>query len=83
MRSLTGPKNPDGPADPIIVHPDVRRMLLTQKAFAEGSRGFPVLPVAAGRYRGGGRRASGRKACGRPDGPADTHRQGLCDRSGI
>jgi alkylation response protein AidB-like acyl-CoA dehydrogenase len=38
MRSLTGPKNPDGPADPIIVHPDVRRMLLTQKAITEGSR---------------------------------------------
>ncbi|WOJ92656.1 acyl-CoA dehydrogenase C-terminal domain-containing protein [Congregibacter variabilis] len=38
MRSLTGPKNPDGPADPIIVHPDVRRMLLTQKSIAEGSR---------------------------------------------
>jgi len=38
MRSLTGPKFPDKPADPIIVHPDVRRMLLTQKAFAEGSR---------------------------------------------
>jgi alkylation response protein AidB-like acyl-CoA dehydrogenase len=38
MRSLTGVKNPDGPADPIIVHPDVRRMLLTQKAFAEGGR---------------------------------------------
>jgi len=38
MRSLTGPKNPEGPADPIIVHPDVRRMLLTQKAFAEGCR---------------------------------------------
>ena len=38
MRSLTGAKNHDGPADPIIVHPDVRRMLLTQKAFAEGSR---------------------------------------------
>lgn len=38
MRSLAGPKNPDGPADPIIVHPDVRRMLLTQKAFAEGHR---------------------------------------------
>ncbi|MDD9970329.1 MAG: acyl-CoA dehydrogenase C-terminal domain-containing protein [Myxococcales bacterium] len=38
MRSLTGPKAPDKPADPIIVHPDVRRMLLTQKAFAEGSR---------------------------------------------
>lgn len=38
MRSLSGPKNPDGPADPIIVHPDVRRMLLTQKALAEGAR---------------------------------------------
>ena len=40
MRSLTGPKNPDGPADPIIVHADVRRMLLTQKAFVEGGRAF-------------------------------------------
>lgn len=38
MRSLTGPKNPTGPADPIIVHPDVRRMLLTQKSIAEGGR---------------------------------------------
>ncbi|MBX2858121.1 MAG: acyl-CoA dehydrogenase C-terminal domain-containing protein [Cellvibrionaceae bacterium] len=38
MRSLSGDKNPEGPADPIIVHPDVRRMLLTQKAFAEGGR---------------------------------------------
>ncbi|KZZ40917.1 acyl-CoA dehydrogenase [Oleiphilus sp. HI0118] len=38
MRSLSGPKNPEGKADPIIVHPDVRRMLLTQKAIAEGSR---------------------------------------------
>ncbi|WP_434457752.1 phenylacyl-CoA dehydrogenase [Stutzerimonas urumqiensis] len=38
MRALTGPKAPDKPADPIIVHPDVRRMLLTMKAFAEGNR---------------------------------------------
>lgn len=38
MRALSGVKNPDGPADPIICHPDVRRMLLTQKAFAEGGR---------------------------------------------
>ncbi|WP_078084846.1 acyl-CoA dehydrogenase C-terminal domain-containing protein [Microbulbifer mangrovi] len=38
MRSLSGPKNPEGAADPIIVHPDVRRMLLTQKAFSEGGR---------------------------------------------
>ncbi|MDR5812336.1 MULTISPECIES: acyl-CoA dehydrogenase C-terminal domain-containing protein [unclassified Caballeronia] len=40
MRSLTGPKAPDKPADPIIVHPDVRRMLLTQKAYAEAGRAF-------------------------------------------
>lgn len=39
-RSLTGPKNPDGPADPIIVHPDVRRMLMEAKAFVEGGQGF-------------------------------------------
>ncbi len=38
MRALSGPVEPDKPADPIIVHPDVRRMLLTQKAFAEGGR---------------------------------------------
>nr|WP_298412464.1 acyl-CoA dehydrogenase C-terminal domain-containing protein [uncultured Halomonas sp.] len=38
MRALSGPKAPDKPADPIIVHPDVRRMLLTQKALAEGGR---------------------------------------------
>jgi acyl-CoA dehydrogenase len=40
MRALTGAKAPDKPADPIIVHPDVRRMLLTQKAWVEGSRCF-------------------------------------------
>ncbi|MFT5816484.1 MAG: hypothetical protein ACI9VT_004264, partial [Psychroserpens sp.] len=40
MRSLTGVKNPEGAADAIIVHPDVRRMLLTQKSIAEGGRAF-------------------------------------------
>ena len=39
-RSLTGPKNPNGPADPIIVHPDVRRMLLDSKATIEAGRAF-------------------------------------------
>jgi hypothetical protein len=39
-RSLTGPKNPDGPADPILVHPDVRRLLLDAKSFNEGGRAF-------------------------------------------
>ena len=38
MRSLTGPKAKDKAADPIIVHPDVRKMLLTAKAYAEGGR---------------------------------------------
>ncbi|HEX8568755.1 MAG TPA: acyl-CoA dehydrogenase C-terminal domain-containing protein [Caulobacteraceae bacterium] len=39
-RSLTGAKNPEGPADPIIVHPDVRRMLLESRAYVEGGRAF-------------------------------------------
>ena len=38
MRSLSGTKAKDKPADPIIVHPDVRKMLLTAKAYAEGGR---------------------------------------------
>ncbi len=42
MRSLTGPKAPDQPADPIIVHPDVRRMLLTARAYAEGGRAMAI-----------------------------------------
>ena len=39
-RAVTGAKNPDGPADPIIVHPDVRRALMDQKSFVEGARAF-------------------------------------------
>ena len=39
-RSLTGPKTETQSADPIIVHPDVRRMLLTARAYAEGGRAF-------------------------------------------
>jgi len=39
-RDVTGVKNPDGPADPLIVHPDIRRNLLTQKSFVEGARAF-------------------------------------------
>ncbi|MDX1540229.1 MAG: acyl-CoA dehydrogenase C-terminal domain-containing protein [Geminicoccaceae bacterium] len=37
-RALTGPKAPEKPADPILVHPDVRRMLLTVRATSEGAR---------------------------------------------
>jgi alkylation response protein AidB-like acyl-CoA dehydrogenase len=39
-RALTGPKNAEGPADPIIVHPDVRRMLMDARAIVEGGRAF-------------------------------------------
>jgi alkylation response protein AidB-like acyl-CoA dehydrogenase len=43
MRSLSGPKAKDKPADPIIVHPDVRKMLLTAKAYAEGGRALAMF----------------------------------------
>ncbi|WP_454848113.1 acyl-CoA dehydrogenase C-terminal domain-containing protein [Rhizobium binxianense] len=39
-RSLSGPKNPQGKADPIIVHPDIRRALMTIRAFNEAGRAF-------------------------------------------
>ncbi|MBO9477831.1 acyl-CoA dehydrogenase C-terminal domain-containing protein [Shimia sp. R11_0] len=39
-RDVTGAKNPDGPADPLIVHPDIRRSLMDQKSFVEGARAF-------------------------------------------
>jgi len=42
MRSLSGPKHPDQPADNIIVHPDVRKMLLTARAYAEGGRALGI-----------------------------------------
>jgi len=43
MRSLSGTKAKDKEADPIIVHPDVRKMLLTAKAYAEGARALQVF----------------------------------------
>lgn len=41
-RALTGPAQPDKPADPIIVHADVRRMLLTMRAFTEAGRALAM-----------------------------------------
>ncbi len=43
MRSLSGTKAKDKPADPIIVHPDVRKMLLTARAYAEGGRALAIF----------------------------------------
>src|ERR1700722_19318588 len=47
-RSLTGPKNPDGPADPIIVHPDVRRMLMDTRSVLEAGRAFLLWTALQG-----------------------------------
>ncbi len=47
-RSLTGPKNPAGPADPIIVHPDVRRMLMDSRAVLEAGRAFVLWTALQG-----------------------------------
>ncbi len=47
MRALSGKKDPDAVADPLIEHGDVRRMLLTQKAFVEGARSMLYF---AGQY---------------------------------
>ncbi len=41
-RAVTGAENPDGPADPLIVHPDIRRNLMDQKSFVEGARAFTM-----------------------------------------
>ena len=61
MRALSGAKFPDRPADPIIVHPDVRRMLLTMRALTEGCRaqllgrhGARHLAPPSGREAAGG-----------------------------
>ena len=42
-RAATGPKNPDGPADSLLVHPDVRRMLLTARVLTEAGRAFALF----------------------------------------
>jgi alkylation response protein AidB-like acyl-CoA dehydrogenase len=47
-RALTGPKFPDKPADPIIVHPDVRRTLMTIKAFNEAARALVLWTALRG-----------------------------------
>lgn len=54
MRSISGVKNPEGPADAIIEHPDVRRMLLTQRVIAEGGRAMVTYASQfADAYRAG------------------------------
>ena len=58
MRSISGIKNPEGPADAIVEHPDVRRMLLTQRVIAEGGRAMVTYASQfADVYRGGNSQA--------------------------
>ena len=66
-RALVGPQAPDKAADPIIVHPDVRRMLLTQKTLVEGCRMLAAccarqLDLEHGHPDADGRRAATRRA---------------------
>jgi len=54
-RAPTGAQNVDGPADSLLVHPDVRRMLLTQRAYNEGGRAFAMfvgLQLDLAKYNG-------------------------------
>lgn len=47
-RSITGAKNPSGPADPIVVHPDIRRMLMDARSFNEAARAFTFWTAIQG-----------------------------------
>ena len=58
-RSISGTKYPDQKADPIIVHPDIRRILMTIRAFNEGAQGAGVLDFPEGRYQSPLRRRAG------------------------
>jgi alkylation response protein AidB-like acyl-CoA dehydrogenase len=66
MRSLSGPKRPDKPADPIIVHPDMRRMLLTCKALAEGGRALGLHAASLVDIAARSPDAGGAQRCRRP-----------------
>ncbi len=63
MRALSGKKAPDKPADPIIVHPDVRKMLLTARAYAEGGRALAVYTALQLDKELASDNADERKAC--------------------
>ena len=82
-RALTGAKFPDKPADPIIVHPDVRRMLMTIRAFNEAARALVLWTAlksdVAHRSEDANERASRRRSSG----TADAGDQRRADRSGL
>ena len=73
-------RSPTPAADPIIVHPDVRRMLLTQRAINEGSRALRLLGGAPARHLAQPRGRHGARGCGRAGAADDADHQGLLHR---
>ena len=82
-RALTGAKFKDKPADPIIVHPDVRRMLMTMRAFNEGGARAGAVDRAQERRRASLRRCQGAAGRRRPYGPDDAGDQRRAHRPGF
>ena len=81
-RALTGPKNADGPADPIIVHPDVRRMLMDARALNEGGRAFMLWTALQGDLQSQPRCGAGGEGGGL-HGSADARGESLPDGEGL
>jgi len=62
-RAITGPTNPEGPGDPIIVHPDVRRMLMESRTYNEGSRMLVYWASLQGDLEGTAERSQAERDC--------------------
>ena len=82
-RSLSGPKAPDKPADPIIVHPDVRRTLLTIRAFNEAARAMVVWTALKSDVAHRSSDPEGPPGGRRSHGPDDAGHEGRDDRRRI
>jgi hypothetical protein len=79
-RALSGPKEKDKPADSIIVHPDVRKMLLTAEGLCRGRARAQHVRLAADRPRAASPRREGAQGQRRDGGAADADREGLPHR---
>ena len=82
-RSLSGPKAPDKSADPIIVHPDIRRKLMTMKAFNEAGRALVLWTAIKSDVAHRSGDDNDRQAADDHYGPDDADRQGRADRQGF
>ena len=82
-RDVTGAKAPDKAADPIIVHPDVRRALMDQKAFVEGGRAFMLWGATLIGRRKAPYRRGGAHGVWPDDRALDPDLEGVPDRQGL